>query len=229
MKNERTGCPDHERLLRIFLADPRERDKEGLADHLLDCPRCRLKLSLLVSVQRERSRRESGLEDVELTAEEIRAFRKIARSRLHELEGEKGRRPRPIRRLRAMPIWAAAAGLLIIAAGGFLALRQFTRGPEAYRSTAGAVLLLREPLGRLKEAPAEFTWAPIQGGEDYHLKLMDPGLHTVFETGVPYPPIRLTEEIRGRLVRGITYLWTIVARGDIGEVLARGQGTFVIE
>lgn len=229
MKKERAGCPENERFLRVFLADPEERDKEELADHLLNCPHCGLKLSVLNSIQKEFKRLESGIETIEMSAEEKDAFRKMAREHLRELERANRRRPRKVLRLRSVPLWAVAAGLLIMAVGGFLAIRQFGPGSDAYRSADDAGLRLLEPLGRLKKAPDTFSWTPIKGGEGYFFKLIDPKLQTVFETDTPLPQVHLTQDNVNKIEKGTVYLWTITARGDLGELLAQARGTFIID
>lgn len=228
MKNKPNSCPDNENILEIFLADQDVCDHEALIDHIANCPRCRVKMNLLSAVHKSGRQSKFEPENVAPSEKEKKALRKMARRELRALARERNRGKRSFFGLSAWTRWAAAAGVLIVLSAGYIAIRQ-TAHNDRLRSIQSSDLRLISPLGRLQEAPDSFTWTPVKNTDSYYIKLIDADLQIIFEDETHKTLWSLDPAIRAKLKKGITYLWTIEAWPDVGQLLDRKEGTFIIE
>jgi hypothetical protein len=227
MKTKPTSCPSQAHFLRAVSGESGQEEKAVFLGHVSDCPRCQAKLKLLNSLRREFDIVDPGLEGIELSPGETRAFRKMARSRFRQIKDDIGKKstsriaPNGVRR------FALAAGLLMVLLIGYGSVRYFIRR-DINRGGSGVSFRLIAPIGRIDRAPSEFSWSPVKNKDIYIFKLIDENLKTIFTKDSFRTSFILDPGVRSKLERGTVYLWTIEARSDADDKLAFGEGTFVI-
>ena len=75
-----------------------------------------------------------------------------------------------------------------------------------------------------------FRWAPVLDAENYVFELFDDSLDRVHVCSTfLINELVLPADIRGKLVKGRTYLWSISAQDGDSDLLASRSGSFVIE
>ncbi len=153
---------------------------------------------------------------VEHMEEEIRA-----------LEGETGR-PRWL-------VWVLGILILAAIAAGIVFLnrsRPPERAPATLAAAGGVPLEVREPRpgSRLSSAPTTFSWESVSGRHDYLFRIVPEGsAEPVIERSVRTPSVQLTPEEAGRLVAGLSYVWSVAARKRDGTVIGSGQARFRLD
>jgi hypothetical protein len=213
-------CPDDRALIRLATAASAPREKERLLGHLAVCSRCSIRLSVLRQLKRD-------------LAPQVEAFvAEHASSRL-----SRSPRPCPPRPSRFGPIVSLfglrfAAGFiavfLVAASGAFLALSRAARHSEL-RSPAAKLTLLA-PAAKIPSAPRFFRWSPVLNAENYNFELIDDSLERVHSDGTfLINELALPADIRDKLIRGRTYVWTISAQDGDANVLTSRSSSFVIE
>lgn len=227
MKTKLNSCPSQAHFLRAVSGESGQKEKAEFVGHVSECPRCQAKLKLLNSLRRDIEAVDHKLEGIELSPGETRAFRKMARCRLRQIKDDIGKKstsriaPNGVRR------FALAAGLLMVLIIGYGAVRYFIRG-DADRAGAGAPFRLVSPIGRIDQAPTEFSWLPVKNVDLYTFKLIDENLKIIYTNRTTRTSFILDPGVRSRLERGTVYLWTVEARSDANDKLAYGERTFVI-
>jgi hypothetical protein len=228
MRTKRTSCPSHAHFLRAVSGESGQEEKAEFVGHVSDCPRCQAKLKLLNSLRREFETVDHGLEGIELSPQETRAFRKMARSRLRELKNGNRRTSTPhVFPHRACRI-ALAVSFLALLIIGYGAVRHFTRG-DADRRGGGEPFRLISPIGRIDGVPSIFTWLPVKDVDTFDFKLIDQDLNTIYTSGTTQTFLLLDPGVRAKLAKGTIYLWSVKARSDSDDKLAYAEGTFVIK
>ena len=228
MKTKQTSCPSQAHFLRAVSGESGQEEKAEFVGHVSDCPRCQAKLKLLNSLRREFDIVDPGLEGIELSPGETRAFRKMARSRLREVKNRYGKKsasriaPYGVRR------FALAAGLFMVLIIGYGSVRYLIRR-DINRGGNGVSFRLIAPIGRIYRAPTEFSWLPVKNGDLYSFKLIDENLKTIFVKDFFRTSFILDLDFRSKFERGTVYLWTVEVRSDAEEKLAFGEGIFVIK
>jgi hypothetical protein len=122
---------------------------------------------------------------------------------------------------------AAWAGTLLFLVAAVFLLIKLEKSP-AYRGDLSGGLMLIAPEGTLKSPPATFSWRPAKGADIYNFRLIDEDLQTVFEGGVSQTKLTIDENTRSKLVKGKTYIWTIVAYDDQSRTIATGSKSFKV-
>jgi hypothetical protein len=227
MKTKLNSCPSQTHFLRAVSGESGQEEKAEFVGHVSECARCQAKLKLLNSLRREFDAVDPGLEGIELSPGETRAFRKMARCRLGEIKNKSGKRaasnisPLGVRR------FALAAGLLMVLIIGYGSVRYLIRR-DINRGGSGVSFRLIAPLGRIDRTPTEFSWLPVKKVDLYTFKLIDENLKIIYTNRTTRTSFILDLDFRSKLERGTVYLWTIEAISDADDKLAFGEGTFVI-
>ena len=117
----------------------------------------------------------------------------------------------------------AAAAVLVLGLGIYARLS----GPPDLPPPPDAVVLRSsavepvEPVGDLARAPRSLRWRAVAGATVYHPALKRVDGRSIFEATTETTDAELPPEVAGLLRPGVTFLWTVEARGADGRVLAR--------
>jgi hypothetical protein len=220
------GCPKREDFVRFFMGELEESARRNFLDHALHCPDCRPRLKVLAALQADLKKRESLVPEVGLTEAEACRLRRLAADERKVLT--------PARR-RAWVTPAAATTAVSLAALGVLLGYYFLKGGSVprtrltLRAPEGRVLRLIEPGKKLQAAPTLFVWTEVKGVDTFLFSLIDDELNTIYFEAAKIPHLRLPDEVRQKLQRGKTYLWTVRAQDDFDGELASASRDFVIE
>ena len=129
---------------------------------------------------------------------------------------------------------------LIGALGFVLAITALWRGfepgppplppaPAPGAVTRGAIIDVDHPLGRLEVAPDELVWRPIENASSYAVSINAIDGTALWRAEAATPPVVMPAGVQGTLLRTVTYYWSVEARDDDGNVLARSElAPFVI-
>jgi hypothetical protein len=227
MKTKQTSCPSQAHFLRAVSGESGQEEKAEFVGHVSECARCQAKLKLLNSLRREFDAVDPGLEGIELSPGETRAFRKMARCRLGKIKNKSGKRAASNISPLGVHRFALAAGLLMVLIIGYGSVRYLIRR-DINRGGNGVSFRLIAPLGRIDRAPSEFSWLPVKNVDLYTFKLIDENLKIIYTNRTVRTSFILDLDVRSKLERGTVYLWTIEARSDAEDKSAFGEGTFVI-
>jgi|WetSurMetagenome_2_1015567.scaffolds.fasta_scaffold52465_3 hypothetical protein len=138
--------------------------------------------------------------------------------------GAKPARSRAWFGLPAWAAWAAAAGLVLVAAGGII-LRPWGRGGGSDESAVrGRSLATVAPAGDVAAPPAEFAWNPGPDGLEYRLELTGPGVNWTGSAGSG-TSISLPVDVGAKLARGAVYTWRVKGYAPEGTLLYRSDKT----
>ena len=217
-------CPEAESIVQYFSGGLGRNEEAAFLGHVSKCPKCRLRLSALASLQAELEAKEKTLPDIVLSAREAGEFRKMAKEQERTYATGDGHFFSRIIRLGGI----AAAGALLIFIGTRLFVKTSPAG-SAIRGQRQVEIRLHQPKGKLKEAPKIFSWSKVQGADVYHLEIIDNQLNLVFSEGIAKTRINLPEDIRQTLKRQRPYLWTVSALDDNSSELGSTSGYFEIE
>lgn len=218
--------------LAMYEAAPHERNR--LLRHLAGCSRCALRFRVLRELKKElRPGVESFLAGIGAPK---------AGPLLREAASRKLGRPAPSKSLAPSSPRGARflASLSFKFVGGLLALLLVALGTgyfAVYRPlvrseirSPSSGLSLVGPVGRQARVPDVFRWTPVLHAEDYAVEVYDESLGRVFKgaTSLVHELV-VPAELRSRLARGKTYLWTVSARDGSGSLLTSRSSTFVID
>ena len=221
---KRRDCPKSEDFVRAFLGETGDLTRQEFLDHVARCPSCRPRMRALTDVKTELERRKDLVPEAGLTREEARALRKVALAEMRRLKPP----ARPLS-LRPLPVAAVAVVAVIALALGYLYLDNTLRSRFAVRGSINQELRLLGPGPHLRGAPAGFSWSDVPGRGEFRFVLIDDALNTIYETVTGTTSLRLPESEREKLVRGGTYLWTVLALDDNSRELASASRVFVVE
>ena len=227
MKTKSRACPNDDVFLRVFLKGSDENEQETFIDHVFFCPRCRIKFDVLRSLGQDLKITMDDFPEVAFNPQEAKAFMKLARVRIREIESA-GRKA-PLKAFLRKPnrlVWAVPALLGIILAGYFLVLK--LPKSSSLRTPDESGIQLIAPRGRLTEAPSVFSWKPYDNTDRYFYKLVDEDLNTVFAGNTKGNTFVIDEGLRRKLVKGRTYLWSVEARADDTALISMAKETFII-
>ncbi len=202
-------CPADSELIRFASRETSARETDRMLGHLAVCSRCSVRYGVLQQLKRDLEPR-------------VDAF-------VAEHEAARPSRPRPfavLAGLRLAPVLALLA--LALGSGAYLAISRGGRHSDLRGSAAPLASI--EPAGRISAPPAVLRWSPVPRAESYRLELIDDSLRRV-HAGAAFlvNELVLPAEVRGALVRGRTYVWTVSALDADGNLLTSGSGSFVIE
>jgi hypothetical protein len=217
------NCPDSDDLVRAFLEATDTGAGHQLIEHARRCPRCRPRIQVLTKVKAALEARAAAVPETRLSRQEARALRRLAveQTRLVKLDRPLSFRPLPL---------AAAAGVAVIAlALGYLYLSDALRSRLTVRGPINQELRLLVPGAHLREAPADFSWTDIPGRDKFRFVLIDEHLDTIFERETHRTGLRLPEDERQKLVKGESYLWTVLVLDGNDKEMASVSGEFEIE
>jgi len=225
-------CPKDCDLVRLSLYETPHDESEKLFRHLAGCSRCSVRFAVLRQVKRDLRPKVEAFSR-EFDAEKAGpALSSAARQKLQELRrpGTTPQAPpRPFGFRLDIRLAAGFLAILVVVASGIYLTA--TRSPEysLLRSPSIGPTLI-EPAGTIPAPPAVFRWSPVANAENYIFELYDESLDRVHSCSTfLINELVLGAEIKAKLVKGRTYLWTISARDSDGELLASRSGTFAIE
>lgn len=84
----------------------------------------------------------------------------------------------------------------------------------------GSEVEVLAPLGEVAEMPTELRWVPKGGAAFYRVRIIAVDDTVLWEGTALAPPVRLPEEVAGRLHRAVLYTWTVEALDASGAPLA---------
>jgi hypothetical protein len=123
---------------------------------------------------------------------------------------------------RRNPLPAALAAALVLAMGGFWAVKLYKPEPDVMRGgAADPSALLPADGAELSAAPDRLRWPPQTGATTYLLTLRDAGGSVIWRSE---PTTRaeaiLPPEVRSRITGGRQYLWSVSVSGlaDVNEL-----------
>ena len=216
-------CPDSEDLVRAFLEATAGGTGHMVLEHAGRCPRCRPRMQVLAKVKAALEARAASVPETRLSGKEERALRRLAVKQL--------RLVKPDRRLsfRPLPFAAAAVVAVIALALGYLYLSDTLHYRLTVRGPLNQELRLLAPGAHLREAPADFSWTDVRGRDKFRFILIDGHLDTIFERETHGTGLRLPEVERHQLVKGESYLWTVLVLDGDDKEMASVSGEFEIE
>ncbi len=218
-------CPEDEMLVKLMMGELPVDNRRDLLSHISSCPKCRLKFETLAEIETQLQARGDPFPKAVLSAGEAAQLKTWAQKQARALPNKRDVHPASRPWLRAV---AAAAALLIIAAGSLLLFRHQASGP-ILRSGSGSELRLLLPAEKLKGPPEVFLWTEIEGTERYGFTLIDNELNVLYETKTQEAQVRLPSDVRQRLTRDVTYLWTVQAVAESNQELDSASHYFEIE
>lgn len=203
------GCPPLEQLVRALEASEGDAWRKAAEDHTATCSHCRGELALMREFV-EASPRPDEARNVNWIAGRLakqRVFRP-SRQRLSFFFGARA--------------WAAAACLVLVAAGAFY----LPRGP-GLPSPAGAgegvmrsqALELVAPLGDIPQKPAEFRWRAVPGAVRYQVRLMEVDRSEIWRGEATDAFLSIPAPVLALMPPGRTLLWEGSAWDQSGKAL----------
>jgi hypothetical protein len=228
MKQKKSKCMKNKIFLDIFFMGADFGRQEQFIDHIFSCPECRLKFETLNALRRELRTKEKELPCTTLSAAEAKAFRRMAKSRLRELNEKQ---PKPFfnrDRSRLFRILTASAALIVFFLAGYFLFHLVIK-QKSFRASNSSNVHLIEPLGKLKAIPTFFRWSSVKGTDYYRFKIIDEDLQTICVFGVNQTTIRISESDKNKLNSGKIYIWSIEAHNDEDKVISFSQDYFVID
>jgi len=218
-------CPSRNTFVGAMMREIDKNDREAFFSHVSVCPECRLKFGALAELEAELEAKKSLIPEVGLSAAEERALRRVGRQRWRELSGRGIRLiPPPL----CLPAAAVAAGLVLILLGYYFFIR-IPSSDQALRGKQSQQIGLLEPGEKCKRTPEVFRWTDVEGRDGFLVTIIDDELNTIFSEGVKESELRLPVEVRDKLERGKTYLWTVEATDEDHKLLATASRYFEIE
>ena len=225
-------CPGDSALIRLFMDGSSARQTERLLGHLAICPRCSVRFKVLRELKRDLR---PGVEAFAREHGEDQAGPLLSLAARRRMPAAEAGVSRPASRSGPFGLvlgirfaLGSLAVLAIVAGGAYLALNGLEKRSEL-RSPSARLSLLG-PVGTLKSLPALFRWTPVQGAENYLLEVIDESLARIHVSSTfLINEIVLPADVRSRLVKGRTYVWTISARDGDSNLLASSSASFVIE
>jgi len=226
------NCLSDDELVDLCLGRMGRSRSAQLLGHVALCPVCSHRFEILGLVRKETDPQIAAFAASCPTADPISLVRQAARRKLAGLAPEnpagKDHRSRPRPRFTLRLAFGFLGFMLIVAAGGYLALEQLR--PRATLRASDLSLTLLEPIGQVGRAPAAFRWTPVANAEDYQLELIDDTLQQVFSSRTYLVSEHvIPDEVQARLVRGRNYLWSIRALDAEGNLLASESGHFRLD
>jgi hypothetical protein len=216
-------CPDSEDLVRAFLEATGSGPSHEILEHIRSCPSCRPRMQVLAKVKAALEVRAASVPETGLSGKEARALRRLA---VEQLRLAKPDRPFPF---RPLPFAATAVVAVIALSLGYLFLSDALHSRLTLRGPLNQELRILVPGAHLPDAPADFAWSDVPGRDDFRFTVIDDDLETLCQVETHETSLRLSEGERQKLVKGKSYLWTVVAVDDTGRELASASREFTIE
>jgi hypothetical protein len=217
-------CPSDGALIAMFMSGSSSRRADRVLRHLAACARCSFRFNILRQVKRDLQPGVDAFADAHPSVSEGAAALQGAAVRKSPPS-----RPRPSGMVFGFRFAVGfVAVLAVVAAGGYLTQNSLRRHSEL-RSPSPRLNLLA-PIGPLSSAPSVFRWTPVLNAEDYAIELIDDRLECVqiLSTFLITEAV-LPADLRSKLVRGRTYVWSVSARDGDGALMASTSGSFIIE
>ncbi len=214
-------CPKREDFVSAFLGEAGDGAGPEFLEHAARCPVCRPRMQVLAKVRDGLEARVDMVPEAGLTKEESRKLRWAAVEQLRLM------RP-PARRLSLRALQVAAVAVVVLALG-YLYLNNSLYSRFAVRGPVNHALRLLGPGPHLRGGLADFSWSDVPGRDDFRFVLVDDELNTICEVETEATSLRLPESVRGKLAKGRTYLWTVVALDDDSRDLATASRVFNVE
>jgi len=225
MSDEKTSCPSNDLLINVFFAPTSDEEKEALVDHIFACPFCRIKFEALESLGRQLKAKEANFPDEALTSSEAKAFNKMAKRQLREIE--KPKQPISFYFMRKKTAFAAVA-LVVLIISGFIVFKPFSQS-DIFRDTPSREFRVLEPKGIVESPPMRFHWTDYPGSDGYFLQIVDENLRTVMTVSEQTTSYSLKDDPSKIFERGKYYFWSVMAKSDDGIQLAIARESFIIK
>jgi len=217
--SEKSRCPEKEVFIKAFLNEINEAEKINLIDHVLICDKCAIEFEALREVTKRTKEKIEGLEEKEITRDELK---KIAKQRIKQLKKEARERWFSRLTIKVIPAkyFALLAGLMIVILGYFLILKfpGILKKTEEYREITKVELRLIEPKGEISKFPSVFKWTVVEEAKYYNFELTDSKLNIVWaKENITTNSLKLPQNIRENLQKGKTYLWKVTVFDELNQ------------
>ena len=225
-------CPKDSVLIRLFMNEAAPREAEKLLRHLAACSCCSLRFGVLRQLKRDLRPKVDGFAEELGAAEAGTLLRHAAHQKIQDICPKSSVLPTRTGPFGILLGFRFAAGFLailaVVAAGAYLVLARVDKRSDL-RSPSLKLALL-EPTGRISSSPTLFRWTPVLNAEDYVIELIDDSLGRVY-LGSTFliSELVLPAEVRSKLVKGRTYVWSVSAHDADSNLLTSRSGSFVIE
>ena len=225
-------CPKDSALIRLFMNEAGPRETEQLLHHLAACSRCSLRFDVLRQLKRDLRPKVDGFAGEFGAAEAVPLLRRTAHQKILDIRPKSSPLPARSGPFGILLGFRFAVGFLailaVVAAGAYLAIARADKRSDL-RSPSLKLALL-EPSGRISSGPTAFRWTPVLHAEDYVFELIDDSLGCV-HIGSTFliTELVLPAEVRSKLVKGRTYVWSVSAHDADSNLLTSRSGSFVIE
>lgn len=218
-------CPVEKRLIDAWLEDASSPEGRVFLAHAASCRVCGRRLELANELNEATAPLLNLLPESAPARADVRALRRAARTVGKPFSRRKGRTtaaPSPI-----------LTGIIAAAAVGLAAAVILVAPPSRHEIFRGQTAALEEkmsPRGVLGAPPQEFRWAPVPGAARYSVELIDDKLDLLLsERNLDGLRVLLPGEIRSGLVRGKTYVWTVIALDEHYAVIEEISASFRLE
>lgn len=225
-------CPTDGALIALFMNEVALPKKEKLLGHLASCKRCTLRFDVLRQAKRELQPCVDTFADAFGADEGASLLRSVARQKILAFDPGSSRVPSrhgPFGMLLGLRFATGLIALLVVSiAGGYILLTRLERHSEL-RSPSVRLTLLA-PVGTLSAPPRILRWTPVLNAEDYAVDLIDDSLRRIHQSGTfIINEIEIPPDVRSKLVKGRTYVWSVSARDADNNVLTSRSASFTIE
>ena len=215
-------CPPPETYLEHSLERLSAAEKSRVLDHAERCPAC--------AAERELSRAYEPSSD---EMHESRADVDYIVSRLQTPVG-KGTTVVPLRKVRppwsSGPArvwgWAAAAAVLLVAAGTVTVMRSPAPSlpPRPADSLMrGTRIEINEPTGTLETLPRVLSWQEAPGAASYRVRILQVDDTVLWEYTVADPEVEVPDEVSAQMHPAVTYFWEVEAMDPAEIQVARSE------
>jgi hypothetical protein len=177
----RAACPTPDQLLALAQHQGTEEERIEALDHAAGCAACRRELDLLLATEHAAAA---------------------------ALPGGAGRGV-PAHGWRSSRLLALAASLVLVAGGGWAALRAIGGEADVLRGDSGIALVAPDETVRAG-APVTLRWREVPGAVDYAVEVTTEGGDPVFAATTRETSATLPDSVR--LTPGAIYQWWVRAR-----------------
>jgi hypothetical protein len=224
------NCLSDDALIDLFLGETDRTRTARLLSHVALCPICSLRFDILRLVRKDTEPKVAAFAASCPTADPVTFLRQAARRKLAGLAPPPpaSKKRKAERRFTLRFAFGFLGLLFAFATAGYLALDHFR--PRSALRGSDLKLTLVEPIGGISRFPKVFRWTPVALAEDYYLELIDDALEPVYKSSTYLVTEHvIPDDLKAKIARGRTYLWSIKAFDSDGNLLLSESGHFRLD